>query len=98
MKGAGNTSQPQGSARKSTISAHKPRIYHDRRMWIDQPARPWMQHRMWIGASGRSKRGLHRQSAVRKADRDDPVMARELILVVDDDPDIVEVLRCLLHD
>ena len=25
-------------------------------------------------------------------------MAGELILVVDDDPDIVEVLRCLLHD
>jgi CheY-like chemotaxis protein len=25
-------------------------------------------------------------------------MARELILVVDDDPDIVELLRCLLHD
>jgi DNA-binding response OmpR family regulator len=25
-------------------------------------------------------------------------MARELILVVDDDPDIVEMLRCLLHD
>jgi CheY-like chemotaxis protein len=25
-------------------------------------------------------------------------MVRELILVVDDDPDIVEVLRCLLHD
>jgi CheY-like chemotaxis protein len=25
-------------------------------------------------------------------------MARELILVVEDDPDIVEVLRCLLHD
>ena len=25
-------------------------------------------------------------------------MTRELILVVDDDPDIVEVLRCLLHD
>jgi CheY-like chemotaxis protein len=29
---------------------------------------------------------------------DDPGIARELILVVDDDPDIVEVLRCLLHD
>jgi CheY-like chemotaxis protein len=25
-------------------------------------------------------------------------MARELILVVDDDPDIVELLRCVLHD
>jgi CheY-like chemotaxis protein len=25
-------------------------------------------------------------------------MAGELILVVDDDPDIVELLRCLLHD
>src|SRR2546421_4657607 len=98
MKGAGNTSQPQGSARKSTISAHMPRIPHDCRMWIDQPARPWTQHRLCVGAARRSKRGLHRQSAVRKADRDDPVMAGELILVVDDDPDIVEVLRCLLHD
>src|SRR5919204_6967253 len=57
-----------------------------------------MQPRMCVGASGRSKRGLHRQSAVRKADRDDPGMAGKLILVVDDDPDIVEVLRCLLHD
>jgi CheY-like chemotaxis protein len=25
-------------------------------------------------------------------------MAGELILVVDDDPDIVAVIRCLLHD
>jgi CheY-like chemotaxis protein len=25
-------------------------------------------------------------------------MAEELILVVDDDPDIVELLRCVLHD
>jgi CheY-like chemotaxis protein len=25
-------------------------------------------------------------------------MARELILVVDDDPDIVELLCCILHD
>src|ERR671930_143296 len=57
-----------------------------------------MQPRMCVGACGHSKRGLHRQSAVRKADRDDPGMAGELILVVDDDPDIVEVLRCLLHD
>src|SRR5262249_23719557 len=34
----------------------------------------------------------------RKAGLDDPGMAGELILVVDDDPDIVEILRCLLHD
>src|SRR5919199_3984408 len=67
-------------------------------MWIDQPARRRVQHRMCGGACGRSKRGLHRHSAVRKADRDDPGMAGELILVVDDDPDIVEVLRCTLHD
>ena len=44
------------------------------------------------------QRSVHRQSDGRKADLDDPGMARELILVVEDDPDIVEVLRCLLHD
>jgi CheY-like chemotaxis protein len=38
------------------------------------------------------------QNFHRQADLDDPGMARELILVVEDDPDIVEVLRCLLHD
>jgi CheY-like chemotaxis protein len=43
-------------------------------------------------------RGLNRQSAVREAELDDPGMAGELILVVDDDPDIAAVLRCLLHD
>jgi CheY-like chemotaxis protein len=44
------------------------------------------------------QRSVHRQSSVRKADLDDPGMARERILVVDDDPDIVEVLRCVLQD
>jgi CheY-like chemotaxis protein len=38
------------------------------------------------------------QSDIRKADPGDPEMARQLILVVEDDPDIVEVLRCLLGD
>ena len=43
-------------------------------------------------------RGLNRQSAVRKADRDDPGMAGELILVVDGDPNIIEVIGCALRD
>jgi CheY-like chemotaxis protein len=44
------------------------------------------------------QRSLHRQNDGRKADLDDPEMAEELILVVDDDPDIVELLRRLLRD
>jgi CheY-like chemotaxis protein len=57
-----------------------------------------MHHRMCVGSTRTIQHGLTRQSDVSKADLDDPGMAGELILVVDDDPDIVEVLRCLLHE